>query len=123
MRLQTIRTEKLFGIFNHVIRLNADDRITIIHGPNGYGKTAILRLISDIFESRNTEVRELPFETVELDFDDDSTLVVRKTDSGDEEHAKEIIYECQPHPPFLLPELLVSCRLHRDISMRNRSHT
>jgi len=49
MRLQEIRTHKLFRLFDHVIPLNMDERITIIHGPNGYGKTAILRMIAGIF--------------------------------------------------------------------------
>lgn len=117
MRLQTIRTEKLFGIFNHVIHLNTDDRITIIHGPNGYGKTAILRLISDVFESRHTAVRELPFETIELTFDDDSTLVVRKADAVDEEHGKNVVYECSPHPAFSLSE-----NASRDVEIHSIEH-
>ncbi len=103
MRLHTIRTQQLFGVFDHVIRLNTDDRITIIHGPNGYGKTAILRLISDIFESRHTAVRQLPFASIVLEFDDGTVLTVRKGDSPGTGH-KSIIYDCPPHEHLDLSE-------------------
>jgi predicted ATP-binding protein involved in virulence len=46
MRIKQISVTKLFGIFDHVIPLNLDERITIIHGINGVGKTSILRLIN-----------------------------------------------------------------------------
>jgi len=42
MRLTKIQAFKLFGVFDHTIPLNSTDLITIIHGPNGYGKTAML---------------------------------------------------------------------------------
>jgi len=102
MRLKSISTSKLFGIFDHHIELNTDDRITIIHGPNGFGKTAVLRLISDVFEARHTAIRELPFESVHLVFDDGQELVVTK--SGDTQTIGEaaIEYRCLPHEPFTL---------------------
>ena len=50
MRIVEIKVEELFGSFTHTIPLNVDERITIIHGPNGFGKTAILRLIDGGFE-------------------------------------------------------------------------
>ena len=103
MRIQTIRTQHLFGIFNHVIPLRMDDRITIIHGPNGYGKTAILRLISDIFGSTHTAVRELPFASIALEFDRGVKLTVRKFDDPDK-NRQRILYECPPYESFELPE-------------------
>jgi len=45
-RLTKIEVVNLFGIFKHTIPLNLTDRITIIHGPNGYGKTVLLSLAS-----------------------------------------------------------------------------
>ncbi len=78
MRLREIRTHKLFGLFDHVISLNMDERITIVHGPNGFGKTAILRLIEAVFRRRYAALRELPFEVFDLEFGDAHTLAVRK---------------------------------------------
>jgi ABC-type transport system involved in cytochrome c biogenesis ATPase subunit len=88
MRLREIRTHKLFGLFDHVIPLNMDERITIMHGPNGYGKTAILRMIDAVFRRSYGALRELPFEILDLEFADAQTLSVRKrltrTESNDE---------------------------------------
>ncbi len=44
-RIRQISVTNLFGIFNHVISLKMNDRITIIHGPNGFGKTMMLKLL------------------------------------------------------------------------------
>ena len=41
MRLTKIHVTKLFGVFDHTIPLNLDDRITIIHGPNGFGNSDV----------------------------------------------------------------------------------
>jgi predicted ATP-binding protein involved in virulence len=48
-RIKQISVKNLFGMFDHTISLNLDERITIIHGPNGFGKTAILRLLDTLF--------------------------------------------------------------------------
>jgi predicted ATP-binding protein involved in virulence len=49
MRITEISVEGLFGTFNHIIPLNQEDRITILHSPNGFGKTAILKLVHFMF--------------------------------------------------------------------------
>ena len=46
MRIKQISVSGLFGIFDHIIPLNMYDRITVIHGPNGFGKTAMLRILN-----------------------------------------------------------------------------
>jgi hypothetical protein len=79
MRLTEIRTTKLFGLFDHVVRLNMDERITIIHGPNGFGKTAILLLISAFFNRRFSVLLELPFSSFSLCFDDEHILTLTKS--------------------------------------------
>ena len=48
-RIKQISVKNLFGMFDHTISLNLDERITIIHGLNGFGKTAILRLLDTLF--------------------------------------------------------------------------
>jgi len=55
MRIRRVFVEKLFGFFDHDIPMKMDDRITIIHAPNGFGKTAILRMIHGLFNSRYSE--------------------------------------------------------------------
>jgi len=108
MRLLSIQTEKLFGIFDHIVKLNVDERITIIHGPNGFGKTAILRLIADIFSSRHTAVRELPFASVKLRFDDGNELVVSKDSARSHGMEGKIEFRYGKFPPYELSKTAVS---------------
>jgi ABC-type lipoprotein export system ATPase subunit len=76
MRITKISVEKLFGIFDHEIPLNLDDRITIIHGPNGYGKTIILKMLYGLFSCEYSELLSVPYKSLQVEFDDNSRLEV-----------------------------------------------
>src|SRR5439155_22894670 len=85
--IRQITVKKLFGKFNHTISLNLDERITIIHGPNGFGKSIILRLLSEIFSQldltqtlsqKDAVLRTVPFQRFSVDFDDGSSFGVTK---------------------------------------------
>jgi len=82
MRIKQISVGKLFGIFDHVIPLNMDERITIVHGPNGFGKTAILRILNGFFNSRYSELRTIPFKNFDIEFDDNSRVeIIQNTEN------------------------------------------
>lgn len=68
MRIKQISVKKLFGVFDHTIPLNQEDRITIIHGPNGYGKTVLLRMIDGFFNEDYEILHNTPFDELRLDF-------------------------------------------------------
>jgi ABC-type transport system involved in cytochrome c biogenesis ATPase subunit len=76
MRLKGIVVTGLFDMFDQVIPLNHTDRITIVHGPNGYGKTTILRLVDALFNDRRVILRTTPFKQLEIEFDDGSRLTL-----------------------------------------------
>jgi predicted ATP-binding protein involved in virulence len=76
MRVRSISVRKLFGRFDHVIPLNGDERVTIIHGPNGYGKTALLRLVYAAFRLDVDTLRATPFEALRVELDDGAHLEV-----------------------------------------------
>lgn len=78
MRIKQISVNGLFGIFDHVIPLNMDERITIIHGPNGFGKTVVMRLLNGLFNSKYSELITIPFSNFRLDFDDGNTVEIVK---------------------------------------------
>lgn len=86
MKINRISIKNLFGIFNHEIPLNTKDHITIIHGPNGYGKTILLTLMNAIFNSQYHELRRIPFSGLSINFDDNSILSLKK---NNDLHAKE----------------------------------
>ena len=79
MRIHKISVTNLFGIFNHTIPLNLDERITIIHGPNGFGKTILLRMLNGLFNSRYLELVTIPFSEFRVEFDNGEQLVVTQS--------------------------------------------
>ncbi len=82
MRITKISVKKLFGIFDHEIPLNQDTRITIIHGPNGVGKTVLLRMINGLFGRKYQVFGEVPFQDFSIEFDcGDRLSVVNEIDS------------------------------------------
>jgi predicted ATP-binding protein involved in virulence len=89
MRINKISVTKLFGVFNHPVSLNMEDRITIIHSPNGFGKTALLRIINGFFNSQYSELRTIPFTEFRIDFDDGSQVQVTKSMDQTNENEKD----------------------------------
>jgi energy-coupling factor transporter ATP-binding protein EcfA2 len=92
MRIKQVSVEGLFGIFNHVIPLKMDDRITIVHGPNGFGKTAMLKMLNGLFNSQYSIFRNIPFSKFTVSFDDSSKIeVIKNIDSSSKSKQKELI--------------------------------
>ena len=94
MRIKQISVSGLFGIFDHVIPLNMDERITIIHGPNGFGKTAILRILNTFFNSRYSDLRTIPFRNFRIEFDDNSNIeIIKNAENAEELEKNDIIFK------------------------------
>ncbi|NEZ57115.1 AAA family ATPase [Adonisia turfae] len=85
MRIKQISVYGLFGIFDHEIPLKTDERITIIHGPNGFGKTAILRILNGFFNSRYSELRSIPFDKFQVKFDNQKVIEIERKLKGHQE--------------------------------------
>jgi predicted ATP-binding protein involved in virulence len=83
MRITKIFVEKLFGVFDHEIRLNIADRITIIHAPNGYGKTVILKMLNGLFNDMYSDLRTIPYNSFNVEFDDGRRIEVQKDTQND----------------------------------------
>ncbi|HAO13336.1 MAG TPA: excinuclease [Planktothrix sp. UBA8407] len=109
MQIQQVSVNGLFGIFDHVIPLNIDERITIIHGPNGFGKTAILRMLNGLFNFRYSVFRSIPFKNFQVDFNNGRSLEVINTSDGSAK-TKKREYLIEFHKPnseshtWVLPE-------------------
>lgn len=84
MRVSKISVSGLFGVFDHVIPLNLDARITIVHGPNGYGKTIVLGMVDGLLRGNYGVLRTVPFGTFEVEFDDAHAFRVTKTSLGEQ---------------------------------------
>ena len=58
--------------------MKQDDRITIVHGPNGFGKTTVLRLVNALFDSRYSQFRATEFKLFAIDFTDGTRVEVSR---------------------------------------------
>ena len=91
MKITKISVEGLFGIFDHFIPLNIDERITIIHGLNGFGKSNILRMLDGLVNFKYSVLINVPFNNFKVYFDDKSILEVKKKDIEATEDKQENI--------------------------------
>jgi predicted ATP-binding protein involved in virulence len=78
MKIKRIVVKNLFGTFDHDVPLNIEEHITILHGPNGIGKTVLLKILNSLFRSNYYELYRIPFSRLEIEFSDRSRLLVRK---------------------------------------------
>ena len=74
LRLRRVVVDGLFGIYDHDFRLNLEDRVTLLHGPNGVGKTVVLGMIDALLRKNFDYFRDLPFSRLRLEFHDDSAV-------------------------------------------------
>ena len=106
MRITKISVKGLFGMFDHEIPLNQESRITIVHGPNGVGKTVLMRLVHGLFHYEYEYISSIPFECLRLDYEDGTLLTVEKKVRDDGESKKLALFiNCiaengEKHSPF-----------------------
>src|SRR5579883_2415602 len=107
-RIRQISVTNLFGIFTHTIPLKMEERITIIHGPNGFGKTMMLKLLHALFSQSNRLLQTIPFDEFRVDFEDSISFWISKapqiSESTEEERAddREIIFHATGNKPYSL---------------------
>ncbi len=90
MNLIKLEIHKLFGLLDYELPLDKDE-ITMLTGPNGYGKTMILKIINSILSNKLNILCKLKFESIFLHFqgggvsiqhgDKDNTLNLEHYDS------------------------------------------
>lgn len=79
MRLALFEVQGLFGLFNHHINIRTAERITIVHAPNGFGKTAILKMIAGFFGGSLLVFRQYEFSVVKLVFTNGTEVSITQT--------------------------------------------
>ena len=83
-RLQRVEVEGLFGIYDHRFDLELNSRVTLLHGPNGVGKTTILKMVDALLTERFGYFRTIPFRRLLLGFEDGAELEVKKESAEDD---------------------------------------
>lgn len=89
MRVKKVFVDNLFGMFNHEVELNYDERITIVHAPNGFGKTTILKIIKYILENKLAKLNEVFFDRIKIDFDNNTSVIIKKDKKNNESNIIE----------------------------------
>jgi predicted ATP-binding protein involved in virulence len=77
-RIKSITVKRLFNQFDHHIDFNQEERITILHGINGVGKTTILRMINNLFNARIYNFNEIPFTIFTVELSNGNQIKVEK---------------------------------------------
>lgn len=87
LKIKRLIIKKLFGTFDYDIRLSQDD-LTVLIGPNGYGKTTILRILFEIAQRNFLYFVGLYFQKIEVVSSDESnneqSITIEKRDNGKE---------------------------------------
>ena len=79
MQISKVKVHGLFDRFNHDIGFDPDERMTIMIGPNGFGKTMILRTLNALFNLPMRSLERMPFRQLDVFFDDGSSLKATRT--------------------------------------------
>lgn len=98
MGVQEVVVEDLFGEFAHKIEFNSDEGLTLIHGPNGVGKTTVLRLVDALFSHRFSALGRVPFGALHVSLTGGDRLQVTRRATRSAE---------RPRPPVTLEFILV----------------
>lgn len=126
MRISKINVSKLFGnpTYNYEINLKRDPPITILHGPNGSGKTVIFHLLHGLFQSEHRCRRvfwRYPLHQFRVTFENDEFVYVNGKVSEEFEETRHpvLYYSSYLDDPF---HLMTPSAGFRSLSpsMRNR---
>ena len=76
--LNSVEVNGLFGRFDYRIGLQPEG-ITVLTGPNGFGKSTLFSLIDAVSKCDSTVYRRTPFESLRLEFSDGKACALKKT--------------------------------------------
>ena len=90
MLITSFSIKKLFGLYSYEFKLEEDQNIFLITGPNGYGKTTILTIINNLYLKDILYFHKLNFERINVDFKNNQRLEIKR-EAKKEKDKSEII--------------------------------
>lgn len=90
-KLTQINVDSLLATFDYKIEFPAAWNILLVHGPNGVGKTKVLKLVEAVFRADYDAVASIPFSSATLSFDDGYTLKVTNLAGDDSRHEEQLL--------------------------------
>lgn len=113
-RISKVQILGLFKRFDHVISFRNDGSLTIITAPNGYGKTAVLRVVDAFFNRKFSFFWKTKFSEIVIKFESGRSISIYKEIGilfEDDETESSIVYvrgegfEGPEHPYQLQPKI------------------
>ena len=77
-QITSLQVTKLFGRFDYELTFPEEQDISIITAPNGYGKTALLRIIDSIFNRKLNFFWRITFDEVRIGFTSGKSILIYK---------------------------------------------
>jgi energy-coupling factor transporter ATP-binding protein EcfA2 len=115
LKIKGIAVTDLFGVFNHSVDFNIPERITIIHGPNGFGKSALLSMLSSLFQGDYQVFLHVPFAEFTVFFSDGRILSIKKTNNRTLRQESFLPDDDSPNQPNQLFQLTLMLHKHNDL--------
>lgn len=79
MKCKSITIQGLFSTFDYKLSWNDEsEEIMLLTGPNGYGKTTILKILYYLKEGQWYYFYKLPFREITIEFDNNSMVLIRE---------------------------------------------
>jgi len=95
LRFKRLTIEGLFGVGAPLVDIpfNLEERVTVLHGRNGSGKTISLNLINAVRHGDLTTLARYPFSKLTVEFDSSAKLVVTQlSPSEGKKEAQQFVY-------------------------------
>lgn len=81
MNIKSIKIENLFEIFNYTIEYPPEEKVLIITGPNGFGKTQVLNILFNLFNRKFLFFKKLVYDKITIQLDYDISIEIQKNKS------------------------------------------
>lgn len=82
VRVKSIHVKGLFGIYKHDVVLNESERMTVVHGPNGVGKTVLFKLAQDLLAGSGVDLLKYPFDEFRVEFTNDAIVTAKSIEKN-----------------------------------------
>ena len=78
MMIKTVRITRLFNEYDYDLDICCP--LTFLHSPNGLGKSTLMRMIYAALKGDVRYLSDIPFERLEIWFDDEAVMVIQNFD-------------------------------------------
>ncbi|MGW5396525.1 AAA family ATPase [Streptomyces sp. NPDC003952] len=95
-----VEIKGLFGYIDHFVKFSTNSPITILTGPNGSGKTHLLRVLHAVATFDLEELASVDFREVRIDFRDNRALKVIRQGQNENTHSLKFSGRIPPSRNF-----------------------